>query len=92
MYTQKSTEYALISAGEHDNKFSCILYHVYITKNGMSLIQQEKNENVFFSWTAYMFPLENEYNLIVWALVLLKKLVAEMCVHRALYNLGMNVF
>ena len=49
----------------------------------MSLIQQEKNENVFFSWTAYMFPFENEYNLIVWVLVLLKNFVAEMYVHWA---------
>ena len=55
MYTQQSTEYALISAGEHHNQFSCILYHVYITKKGMllcdvtmTLVRQEKIGNIFF--------------------------------------------
>ena len=30
--------------------------------------------------------------ILVWILVLLKKLIAEMYVHRALLNLGMKVF
>ena len=34
----------------------------------------------------------NRFCLIVWLLVLLKKLVAEMYMYRALYNLGMHVF
>ena len=64
MYTQKSTEYAFISAGDHA---------FYITKNGtllcdvtMTIIRQEKKmETSFFLNSIYVSSKKNEYKSLL---------------------------
>ena len=52
MYTQLSTEYAFILAGDHYNQFSCILYHekryVILWRHYDVKFGKKKIGNIFF--------------------------------------------
>ena len=68
LFTQLSTEYTLISAGEHHNQFSCISYHEkwYVTLwHHYDINLARKNWKHLFSWTACMFPPENGYKSLL---------------------------